>query len=98
MIMVPIGCSGIDERLYPNALDVDFDRPGIIAPNGHPTHNTFGNGPHKCVGAPLARAEVRIFLEEWLTRIPDFHLDPDAPVTVHMGPVPGIDRLELVVG
>lgn len=97
MVMVPIGCSSIDDRLYDNPFEVDFDRPGNFAANGQPTHNTFGNGPHKCVGAPLARAELKIFLEEWLKRIPDFHLDPDRDVRVHMNAVPGIDALHLIV-
>jgi cytochrome P450 len=31
-------------------------------------HLAFGHGVHKCVGAPLARLEVRLFLEELLAR------------------------------
>lgn len=98
MVMVPIGCSSIDERTYDNPLEVDFDREGLISANGQATHNTFGNGPHKCVGAPLARAEIAIFLEEWLKRIPDFELDPDHDVEVHMNSVPGIEELHLTIG
>ena len=97
MVLVPIGCSGIDDRLYPDAFAVDFDRSENFVKNV-PAHNTFGNGPHKCVGAPLARAEMRIFLEEWLRRIPEFRLDPDSDIPVHMGPVPGIDKLALIIG
>jgi cytochrome P450 len=98
MIMVPIGCSSIDERLYKNAWDIDYDRPELMTDKGVPTHNTFGNGPHKCVGAPLARAEMQIVLEEWLQRIPDFRLDPDKPIRVHMDSVPGIDEMHLLIG
>ena len=98
MIMVPIGCSSIDDRLYRNPLEIDFDRPELFDAKGTPTHNTFGNGPHKCVGAPLARAELQIVLEEWLPRIPEFRLDPDKPVRVHMGSVPGIDEMHLILG
>lgn len=98
MIMVPIGCSSIDERLYANPLEIDFDRPELFDAKGTPTHNTFGNGPHKCVGAPLARAELQIVLEEWLPRIPQFSLDPDKPVRVHMDSVPGIDEMHLLIG
>jgi len=97
MILVPIGCSGIDERLYKQPFTVDFDRPENFHANGQPAHNSFGNGPHKCVGAPLARAELTIFLQEWLKRIPDFRLDPDFPVKVHMNSVPGIDALHLIL-
>ncbi|WP_254514808.1 cytochrome P450 [Novosphingobium sp. G106] len=96
MVLVPIGCSSIDERLYKDAFAVDFDRPENFI-NNAPVHNTFGNGPHKCVGASLARAEIRVFLEEWLKLIPDFHVDPDGTVPIHMGSVPGIDRLDLIL-
>ncbi len=98
MIMVPIGCSSIDDRLYKNAMDVDFDRPELMTESGIPTHNTFGNGPHKCVGAPLARAELQIVLQEWLPRIPDFRLDPEKPVRIHMDSVPGIEEMHLLIG
>src|SRR5262249_53891741 len=83
MIMVPIGCSSIDDRHYADPFAIDFDRPGIFDRHDLPTHNTFGNGPHKCVGAPLARAEFKIFLEEWLRRIPDFRLDAERPPKAH---------------
>ncbi|MBG6120137.1 cytochrome P450 [Sphingobium sp. AEW010] len=96
MILVPIGLSAIDERKHPNPFTVDFDRAELFDDAGQPAHNTFGNGPHKCVGAPLARAEVRIFLEEWLARIPDFRLDPDKPAATHAGSVNGVTTLNLL--
>jgi len=98
MIMVPIGCSSIDDRQYHNPWEVDFDRPELLTSRGAPAHDTFGNGPHKCVGAPLARAELQIVLEEWLARIPDFYLDPDKPMRAHMDSVPGIDEMHLLIG
>ena len=49
------------------------------------THATFGAGPHYCPGSPLARAEIRIFLEEWLTRIPDFAIAEGARLEVKVG-------------
>ena len=42
-------------------------------------HIAFGVGIHRCAGSNLARMEMRVAIEEWLARIPDFHLeDPDA--------------------
>ncbi|TWH87061.1 cytochrome P450 [Novosphingobium taihuense] len=95
MVMVPIGASSIDDRRYADPFTVDFDREGNFAPGGG-SHNTFGNGPHKCVGQPLARAELRVFLEEWVKRIPDFRLDPERPPVSHMGSVNGVTSLHLV--
>lgn len=42
-------------------------------------HVAFGSGIHRCAGSNLARMELRIALEEWLRRIPEFRLaDPGA--------------------
>lgn len=68
---------------------VDFDRPRI-------THATFGAGPHYCPGSPLARAEIRIFLEEWLTRIPDFAIAEGARLEVKVGAAAMMPSLPLV--
>lgn len=38
-------------------------------------HWGFGGGPHRCLGAHLARMELRLVVTEWLARIPDFDLD-----------------------
>jgi len=90
MVMVPISMSSMDDRLYHDPLKIDFNR-------NAPFHNTFGNGPHKCVGAPLARAELKIFLEEWVKRIPDFCLDPAHRPVTHSGPVNGVSSLQLLL-
>ena len=37
-------------------------------------HAAFGLGIHRCVGSHLARMELRVALEVWLERIPDFTL------------------------
>ena len=96
MVMVPNGMSSVDERKHPNPLEVDFDRADLFTANGQPAHNTFGNGPHKCIGAPLARQEIQVFLEEWLRLIPDFRLDPDNMPASHAGTVNGVHHLHLL--
>jgi cytochrome P450 len=41
-------------------------------------HIAFGVGIHRCAGSNLARMEMKVAIEEWLRRIPDFELaDPD---------------------
>lgn len=58
-----------DERVFgPTAEDFDIGRrPG--------DHQAFGaGGPHFCLGAWLARLEVRLVLEELLDRLPDLHV------------------------
>jgi cytochrome P450 len=72
-VWLPTGGGNHDPRAYERAQEVDFDRraPGML---------TFGAGPHRCLGAPLATLEVKIALEEFLAVIPDFRLDPDKEV------------------
>ncbi|WP_313808461.1 cytochrome P450 [Sphingobium sp.] len=79
---------GIDDRLNDDPLVVDFNRE-------KPVHAAFGNGAHACPGAVLARREIRIFLEEWLSRIPDFHISPGTQPVLATGLVNGVLRLEL---
>jgi cytochrome P450 len=42
-----------------------------------PRHVTFGFGAHTCMGAPLARTEMRVVLEELTRRLPHIKLVPD---------------------
>ena len=39
-------------------------------------HWGFGGGPHRCLGAHLARMELNLVIEEWLRRIPEFEIEP----------------------
>ncbi len=48
-------------------------------------HFTFVGGVHKCLGAPLARRELWILLDEWFRRIPEFRVKPGADTTVFPG-------------
>lgn len=48
-------------------------------------HFTFIAGIHACLGAHLARRELRVLLEEWFKRIPEFRVKPGADTTVFPG-------------
>lgn len=66
-------------NLYPSAnRDADvFDDPDAFRVDRTPNlHLAFGAGPHFCLGANLARTEIRILLEELFTRLPDVRV-PD---------------------
>lgn len=39
-------------------------------------HWGFGGGVHRCLGSHLARAEMRLVLEEWFKRVPEFTFAP----------------------
>ncbi len=58
-------------------------------------HVAFGAGIHRCAGSNLARMELRVAIDEWLTRIPSFRLG-DAEVTWAAGQVRGPRQLPLV--
>ncbi len=88
-ILMPSAVRGLDERVFDDPLTVNFDRR-----NAH-DHTTLSHGPHRCIGIVLAQQELRIFLEEWLARIPDFELDESDPPVMAPGIVPSIDRLSL---
>ena len=80
----------VDEKLWPDALSVHFDR--------RVTEHlmSFGKGAHKCPGSNLARAELRMFVEEWLRRIPEFSVKPGDRAITATGAVAGVLRLPLV--
>jgi cytochrome P450 len=60
-------------------------------------HAAFGLGIHRCVGSHLARMELRIALEVWLERIPEFSLDGSSTVTWSAGQIRGPRTLPLRV-
>ncbi|HXO50895.1 MAG TPA: cytochrome P450 [Mycobacterium sp.] len=57
--------ANVDPTHYDNPLMVDFGR-------GRQSHIVFASGTHRCLGSHLARMELRIALDEILTRIPDY--------------------------
>ena len=55
-----------------------FDDPDTLDVQRNPNpHLAFGFGPHFCMGASLARMELRVMFGELLRRLPDLHLAGD---------------------
>ncbi len=89
MVLCPIGAAGLDASAFENPMEVNFDRAD------RRKHCAFGSGPHMCVGAPLARLELRIMLEELLGRLPNLHITPGADIRYHTGVTVGLVSLPL---
>jgi cytochrome P450 len=52
-----------------------FVRPNVFDISRSPNpHLSFGHGPHLCLGQNLARLELRIFLREFLARVPEYEI------------------------
>ncbi|MFF1718030.1 cytochrome P450 family protein [Streptomyces sviceus] len=66
-VLVALGAANRDPLRFPSPdlLDLDRDAAG---------HLSFGHGIHRCVGAPLAKAEAEIALRAVLTRFPGIRL------------------------
>jgi cytochrome P450 len=90
LILLPGALHNLDERLFPDPLEVRFDRPN------RGLHATFGFGIHRCLGSNIARAQLRILLEEWLKRIPEFSIAADQEAEFRSGRANMVTRLPLV--
>jgi cytochrome P450 len=88
-VMIMIGAAGRDPAEHPDPDTIDFQRQELSF--------AFGGGPHRCLGSHLARMEMRVALEEWHRRIPDYALAPGAaPRITWPAGVVGFDSLPLV--
>ena len=88
MIAAPTPLAGMDNSFTANAVDVEFGRK-----QGNSL--TFGRGAHTCPGKNLARVELRVALEEWLKRIPNFEVDESSPISFSSGIVGVVNELKL---
>jgi cytochrome P450 len=73
-----IGAANTDGTEFDEADDVRFDRDAN-------RHLAFGGGPHRCLGSHLARLELRVALEEFHKRVPDYRLAPDTSINFSPG-------------
>lgn len=76
----------------PAAFD-DADR--VLIDRTENRHAAFGLGRHRCLGSNLARMELRVALEEWLARYPDFELADPSAVAWSAGQIRGPRKLPL---
>ena len=87
LVVMPIFIACRDPRAYPNPHEVDLGRkiPTLA----------FATGPHTCLGMHLARREIRIALEAFLTHFDDIHIPAGESYAYHAGSTFNVDRLPL---
>jgi len=90
-VLLLVGSANRDERVFAEPDRYDLDRE-----IGNRTAS-FGSGRHFCLGAPLARLEGRVALEEFRRRVRDYEIDPDGAVRVHSVNVRGFAALPTTV-
>lgn len=88
LFLLPTMMHSMDPEQFENPFEVNFERK-------LQRNVTFGAGIHTCVGNILARLELRVFLEEWLGRIPEFRIKPGTQVLASSGPVCTLHELWL---
>lgn len=88
LVWVNTAVYGLDDRKFDDPMKVDFKRRNTM-------HGAFGFGVHRCPGSFLARTELKVFLQEWLRRIPDFRIKSGAQAVIRAGSVSGVESLPL---
>ena len=77
VLMMMYGCANRDDAKYPSAEVFDIARPNAR------TNLAFGQGPHFCPGAALARSEGRIAFEVVLGRAHGWAIDTSVEQPMH---------------
>ena len=70
-IITLLASANRDEREYPEPDEFIWNRPIERS-------LAFGRGQHFCLGYHLARLEIAVMMQEWLRRVPDYHVDGEA--------------------
>jgi cytochrome P450 len=75
LVLLSTDSAAHDETVFPSPETFDLARKNADA------HMTFGYGIHFCVGAALARLQLRTALEVLGDRLPGLRLVPDQPIS-----------------
>jgi cytochrome P450 len=82
-VLLLLGSANRDERVWDRPDEFDIDRASTVQ------HVGFGHGIHVCLGAALARIEMRVSLEEIFRAMPGYEIDEAGCTRVHSGNVRG---------
>ena len=89
-VLLPFPAANRDPQVFPDADKVIIDRE-------ENRHVAFGLGIHRCLGSNLARLELRLAVEVFIQRFPQFQLADAQAVTWSLGQVRGPRKLPVRV-
>lgn len=87
-VNLPTTLADRDPAVFANPHEMDVER--------RPRHIAFATGTHNCLGIHLAKRELRIVLDEFLTSFRNIRIKPGEAYRYHTGRSFGIDYLPLV--
>lgn len=87
IVIMPIFVACRDPDAYPNPHEADLARKTQML--------AFATGPHLCLGMHLARRELRIAIESFLSRFDDIRITDGEEYQYHAGPTLNVDSLPL---
>ena len=90
-VLIQFGAVNRDPRVYDRPNELILDRPD-------PNPLSFGHGVHHCLGAALARMELRAGLQAIVERFGDYTVDPDSLRWKQSATLRGPERLVLIPG
>jgi cytochrome P450 len=86
-VLLPTFLAGRDPRAWTDPHRIDVDR--------RPRHVTFGIGPHVCLGIHLAKREMKIMLESFLSGLRNIRRPEGGRYDYYTTNTIGVDRLDL---
>ena len=89
-VLLLVGSANRDGEVFedPDRYHLDRDTSKLIS---------FGGGRHFCLGAPLARLEARVMLQELVARVADYDIDAERARRVHSINVRGFASLPTTI-
>lgn len=87
-VLMMVMAANRDSREFPDGTTFDPRRQ-------QNRHFTFGSNVHRCLGSHIARLELKILLQEFLHRIPEFEVVDQSRVRWAPGQVQGIMEVPL---